>query len=482
MNDNRKLNVKNKIYIVIFIIVIVAIIAILAIFAKKTPEDKSIIAVTSNNILYSSSFQNLDTSTGGEVKKNWDEEFQYINANSEKFDLGKHSLVYEKNNNNITVLGDNYQILSTGDVVENKKDFTELSKEGSSFYKLDDRLYLIYSNEISDSTKVIYAKSYLLVYIDVQGNASLINDSINVKTINPIILVFDKFIFDVANEQLIVGEKSIDLKKVIGSSNKYVKHEKQEIVTKIDSEKLLESYNKLINNFNQLADNFGASQNISNNNYVINGTSSGGKNAINKTELTKRVNLRGAVSNSTYIDVSYVVVDPENKYQTVYLLVTGNISGENATVKILLDKYETVYRINDLKPNSEYTISLGYIEVVKDQESNEKELVDQVEDVINLRTTKVDIALTISKITSNRILHFNVKMGKGYVLSNAEVSLYTNDEIGESVEVDINEAISSEGFTGTFELPEGTEFNLVLENTKYNGKNVDLNIYKKFTY
>ena len=55
MNENRKLNARNKIYIVIFIIVIIAIVAILAIFAKKTPDDEgSKIAITSNNILYSS--------------------------------------------------------------------------------------------------------------------------------------------------------------------------------------------------------------------------------------------------------------------------------------------------------------------------------------------------------------------------------------------------------------------------------------------
>lgn len=464
MNDNRKLNAKNKIYIILFSIIIIAIVVILAVFAKKTtPDNEEHKLISSNNVLYNSSFQYLDTSKNGEIKKNWNEEFQYINSDSEKFDLGYHTVLFDKSNQELTVLGDNYLVQSNGDIVKNENDYTQVKKDTSSFYKLTDRLYLIVSDEIYNEEKTIYAKTYLSIYLDTQGNASLINDSINVKTINPIILKFNKYTFDVANEKLIIDDTTIDLKKIIGSTNKYEEHEKTKTIDVVDTEKLVESYNDLISSFNQYTKNAGANQNISNNNYVINASggqsqnnTGGAQYVLNATGLIKKASLRGAISSSTYIDVSYVVVDPENKYQTVYLLVTGEINGTTSTVKILLDKYENAYRINDLTPMSEYTISMGYIEVIRNKQTNEKQLNDQIEDVINLRTTKVSVDLSISKISSGGTLYYNLKMYNDYILSEADVSLYANNTLVKTEHVDIGEASTSKGFTGTFDLPEGS--------------------------
>ena len=128
----------------------------------------------------------------------------------------------------------------------------------------------------------------------------------------------------------------------------------------------------------------------------------------------KKASLRGSISYPSYIDVTYIVSDIEDKYQAVYLLVTGVIDDVQTTEKIILDKYANTYRINGLSPKHEYSISLGYVERVKGVDGNYTAQ-DVIEDVINVRTTKSDVALNIEKISKGHV-YFNVKMTKNYAL------------------------------------------------------------------
>ena len=62
-----------------------------------------------------------------------------------------------------------------------------------------------------------------MVELDKQGNAKLSNNKLQLKTISETTLVTSKYTFDIANEKLNYGKYDIDLKKIIGSSNQYVK-------------------------------------------------------------------------------------------------------------------------------------------------------------------------------------------------------------------------------------------------------------------
>ncbi len=70
-----------------------------------------------------------------------------------------------------------------------------------------------------------------MVIIDKLGNALLLNNEINAKTINEMIISTDEFSFDVANESLVYDNENIDLKKIIGSTNEHVKQEKENETT-----------------------------------------------------------------------------------------------------------------------------------------------------------------------------------------------------------------------------------------------------------
>jgi hypothetical protein len=203
--------------------------------------------------------------------------------------------------------------------------------------------------------------------------------------------------------------------------------------------------------------------------------------AENKTNITKRVSLRGTVASSTYIDVSYLVTDPEDKYQAVYLLVTGNINNELATVKILLDKYSTSYRISGLSPRNEYSVALGYIEVITDSDGN-RDLSDNIEDVINVRTTKPQVTLVVDKIAGGRT-YFTFKMYNDYAFEGGKLVLYVGGEAIDSVQIDSVQALSERGFSSSLKLNQTVDlYRIALEDVKYAGNEVYPGVYKNFTF
>lgn len=118
---------------------------------------------------------------------------------------------------------------------------------------------------------------------------------------------------------------------------------------------------------------------------IINNSNS----STNQTPLSKSVSLRGAIATSSYIDIEYAVQDPQNRYQTVYAFVEA-VGYENT---IALDKNATTYRLTDLEPNTEYKITLGYKEITEDNE-----VVDNIEDVLSVRTTKINASIDITRV------------------------------------------------------------------------------------
>lgn len=486
----RKLNNRNKMFIGIFSIIVLAIIGILVVSVNLSSKNGSTVyTVSSNSVVFDSESNLIDTSLGGEVMKRWNDAYYYVSSEDDSYDIGDTPVIYEKTKNEVQIFGDTYQIYSDGSIIENTN-LTTSNFSKTNFYKLSDRVYLVVSKEIYNADKSIYASNYLIVYIDKKGNASLLNDSINVKTINPMILIFDEYAFDIANEKLIIGDKSIDLKSINGSTNEYVEKTPEEEIN-VDLGDFVDKYNSLVNSFQQYVDNttllIGSSQQIStSNNFIVtdssssSSSSSSGSSNSNLTNITKSISLRGALSYPTYIDVTYIVSDIADKYDAVYLLVTGYMDGQQTTEKILLDKYATTYRINDLEPKHEYSISLGYM-ITGTAVTGETTITDNIEDVINVRTTNNDMSLTIEKISKGYV-YFNFKMSKNYAIESGKISLYTDERYQGAVSIDTTAAMSSNGYSGKIQLVDGTVMELRLEDAVYASKTVDLNVKRKFVY
>ena len=139
------LNIKNKIYILIFSLIVIAIIAMLVISAKMANKDKTVAKyeVSTNSVVFNQDTNLVDTSTGGVIEKKWDDDYYFVSNNQQSSNLGKNTIIYEKATEVIKVYGGSYRVSDTGNVVINGE-LTEINElKRTSFYKISDRVYLI---------------------------------------------------------------------------------------------------------------------------------------------------------------------------------------------------------------------------------------------------------------------------------------------------------------------------------------------------
>ena len=68
----RKLNLKNKVFIVVFSLIILGIIGLLVYAVKLVGnKGKEVYAVTSNTVLFANDLNQIDTKNGGRIEKKW---------------------------------------------------------------------------------------------------------------------------------------------------------------------------------------------------------------------------------------------------------------------------------------------------------------------------------------------------------------------------------------------------------------------------
>ena len=476
-------------FAIIIITIIILLITSLRLAIKHEPEQYKI---ESNITLYDSDYVPIKTEEEATINKKWDGNY-YLALNNSKstYKLNKKVVSFNETKSKVTLYGEVFKVLFDGQVEKYVKDTEIKNNSGDQFYKIADRQYLLISDSIRNESGSISTSKYLYVIIDKSGNTLILNNQIYAKTINPIVLTTSSYKFDIANEKLIVGSNEIDLKKIIGSSNEYKEKEPEEDTNedKEDSKDKVEHEQNNNNNGNQnsnIQNGEGTAvgnqntQNNQNNNSnsgsnVQGGGQSGGitNSNTNKTPLSKSVSLRGAIATSSYIDIEYAVQDPEHKYQTVYAFVEA-VGYENM---IALDKNATTYRLTDLEPNTEYKITLGYKQITADNE-----IEDQIEDVLSVRTTRINAKLDITKVLAGKQkVYFNLKLDQNYAFDYAKVALYVDGMKESDLVVNLTEAVKQNGWSNvlTFENY-GSEIVLQVEGTSHDGTPVSTNIQAKY--
>jgi len=477
-------------FAIIIITIIILLITSLRLALKHEPEQYKI---ESNITLYDSDYVPIKTEEEATINKKWDGNY-YLTLNNSKstYKLNKKVVSFNEAKSKVTLYGEVFKVLFDGQVEKYVKDTEIKNNSGDQFYKIADRQYLLISDSIRNESGSISTSKYLYVIIDKSGNTLILNNQIYAKTINPIVLTTSSYKFDIANEKLIVGSNEIDLKKIIGSSNEYKEKEPEEEPEentnedKEDSKDKVEHEQNNNNNGNQnsnIQNGEGTSvgnQNTQNNNSNTGSNVQGGgqiggitNSNTNKTPLSKSVSLRGAIATSSYIDIEYAVQDPEHKYQTVYAFVEA-VGYENM---IALDKNATTYRLTDLEPNTEYKITLGYKQITADNE-----IEDQIEDVLSVRTTRINAKLDITKVLAGKQkVYFNLKLDQNYAFDYAKVALYVDGMKESDVVVNLTEAVKQSGWSNvlTFENY-GSEIVLQVEGTSHDGTPVSTNIQAKY--
>ena len=465
----RKLTAGNKMKFATFAIIIIIIILVLLIFLTKILGiEKEKYEITKGTFIYDKNYEHIDLKGDAIIAKKWTGQYYLDEPETGlSYDLGNSAIAYDSIKNKIDLYGTFYEVGVDGEVKKTEKNTEIRDTSSSKLYKIEDRKYLIVSREINTETNSLTANNYLIIILDKSGNTLLLNNKIDIKTINALILETDTFKFDVANEKLIYNDSKIDLKKIIGSTNQYIEPKKED-ETEDNNQNTQggSTVNVGSNSSTSSTINIGGTtiispgnSNNSGNNNNNNNSSNNGNNEINNgnnepdsskdnntTKIVKSASLRGITPGATYLDVSYAITDPSNKYQVVYL----NINGGGTTDTISLDKSNTIYRITNLSPNTTYKVSLGYKAIKSDNTIEEI-----TEDVLTVKTLKLGGEIKITKITPTKV-YFNVKLDPSSEYDNATISVLLNGkEIEKDIKVNTSQAINSNGWISSFDRNAG---------------------------
>lgn len=465
----RKLGKKNiRLFVLFSFLVFLVIILFGFIIYRALSYDNTIYSVSSGSFMYDADNNYVSLEKDASLQQKWDKHYYLsVNEKSNKktIDVGTDVVIYNEKDYLLYVYGTNYKIAKNGDITYSDKQLKVARNGSPSIFKLDDRKYLIVGKNISTEKDDIKTEGYLIVEIDKSGNALLLNNDLNIKTLSTLILNTSEFSFDVANERLVVGEEIVDLKKVSGSTNQYI--EPTDEVTepeKTDTNK--DTTTTATPNNSNGSNNAGGS--------VSGGAVSGGSNNSEKLNIVKSASLTSIVGYTSYVDVFYAVNDPKNEYLSVYLLIEGTDYNE----KIVLNKNYTKIRIRNLKPSSEYSISFAYTYA---SEGNTDILIDEVANVVKVKTKAISSKISITKISNSKI-YFNVNYDESYAFESANVVAYSDNVNVGTIAVNTNQATSAKGFSGVINANTtlGYEIILKLENCVYDGEEVSPNIQSKF--
>ena len=558
----RNLSSGNKMKFTVFTLIVLVIIILIVqavIIGLRNVKEKY--QVSKNACIYDYNYNYIELENSAQISKKWNNNY-YLkeDENKNEYKLGKYSVSYDTSRRSLDLFGTFYQVLKGGDILKITEHNSINSTQESKFYKIDDRKYLIIARNIKNDTGSLSTQNYLIVILDRLGNALLLNDKINAKTIKEMVISTDEFDFDVANERLIFGDDDINLKKIIGSSNQYIKTEKEESneenqtedeetnenvieetktavqpsttttttktteVIKDDTTTVVQNNNKtnektdektdendkedksdnkdtntVSNQENDKKDD-GDKKNdepkknneqeediswVGNLNAWINNVAAGFKSIYNSsknkkenTTLNRSIALNNLSAGTTYIDVSYKISDPENKYNVVYITVSNGTEVKN----ISLSKDDTSYRVTGLKPNTDYTVEMGYKIIYSTAETEET-----IEDTMNIRTEVPNESLKITKVSTNKI-YYTLKLDSDFVYDEGcTIVVYLNDDMQyQTIELtnsNLAKAASS-GYSGTFDIPleykvKGSSIKITLENTKVDGTTIDSNLVSK---
>lgn len=518
MSKRRKYDVKNKRSFIIIIILSVLVVGIFSLFIYKFSKASKIqYVIESGSILQDVKKNYITIDDDAILKIRWDDNY-YLIYNDKKIDLGNKVIVFNTITGGMKLYGSFYEINSDGKIVENRNETVLDNTTDGKFYKLDDREYLLIDSKIYSDDKSIEASNYLLVELDKVGNAKLSNNKINLKTINPTKLLTSEYSFDIANEILNFGEYDIDLKKIIGSTNQYVPEAGKD------------------ENKDETMDGSGDGNNPGNSNVgnepgtggngnglgigtgdvggpgdIINNTDKGDITDIGEVmDKIKTTSIIRIVEGITSFDIDYVIYDPYDEYEYVYVLIDDKyrVDLSKNDTHITLDE-ETLNDKNStdesakvrLEPGKNYSLKFVYTVVKTNSESGSNESIPFTFDEFKDLKTKMPIyKMSIYKLSSiNNILTYRVDLQDGFDISKIKVSMSVENEMNDSddlnnrsdngidgeviSEIDVRNGYFLGSFDiSKFDIDEDSIIKLTVDSVMSNGKWVSINTSYTFRF
>lgn len=476
----RKYDKKNKMYMLIVLILSIVLIVIFSFFINKVITNGKIhYDIDAGSIMYDKDKNLIKIDEDSTLKIKWNDMY-YLMYKEDMYLLGNNAIIYNPKKSQMNLYGKYYEVTSLGeDKVIVHEDETIVNTNESKFYKIADRKYLIIDKNIKTENNQLNTTNYLIVELDKSGNALLYNNSVNLKTFKETKIITSTYTFDISLEKLYIDNEEVDLKKIIGSTNQYVKPEEetnQEEIENNNTNNDNQNQTNNTNNNNQVNNNQNnnINNNNDNNNNNTNSNNNDNKEEDNKNEIinaTKTTSIISVTAQVGYINIDYVVYDPLDEYESVFAEVYD--SNNNLVSVSYFDKTTNNLVITGLKANVSYKLLFKY-----SYYDNNKRIEKQFDEA-SVKMGSPNLGLTITKVTSNRI-YYKVLLDKEYKLEGLKVNLTDSSTLNLSNTVDSSTLKDKDTIEGYFEYQDIDKYVTVyLSDIKYQGYTINTNISYK---
>ncbi len=421
----REYNLKNKINFIVIGVLSVLIIIIFSLFIVKFISIKKIeYSLDKGIIIFDVDKNRVSIDKNTIMRLKWNGNY-YLDYSDNEVILGRRVIAYNEFTKTVDLYGKFYEINDNGEV-NITKDVNSINTQGDSkFYKLEDRKYLLIDRVIKSSDGAMDTSNYLIVELDKQGNALLLNNEVHYKTLSEAIINTSSYSFDVANEILKFGDNVIDLKEIIGSSNLYKPNDNS------DDEGSSNDNNMGGNSGISIGGNAGNGGTATGDNGVVNNGEDGEDVTDDIVVKNKKTSILSVNPSVDSISVDYLVYDPNDEYKSIYVEVRD---GDSINT-VYLSKSNTNVILNDLKINTKYNLKFMYSYL----DDTGKIVVDSFNE-INVSTSYPSYQISLVKLSKvSNELSYRVSIDSRYIIDKINVSLIIDDEIIDNIYRDLQD-------------------------------------------
>lgn len=481
----RKYDLRNKRSFLIVGIIAIILIVIFSFFIYKFIKIGNVeYKLDSGTVIMDNNNDSMVLKENATLKMKWTGNY-YL-----KFDDSKKEEVLSPNvisydDGKIYLYGKFFEVRNKDDIVITKDETKIDNISTPRFYKIEDRKYLLVSGSIISSDSQISANDFLLVELDKSGNAKLTNNKVNLKTISKTTLVTSTYEFDINNELLKFGDDTIDLKKIIGTSNQYKED---------DSKGSGDGTEDGTGDGTGTGNGGGNETGQTNTGNVVTPDSKGEVvnnkdnkiNKDNKPDDTKKpqatvTSVVGVTTSYNNINANYVIYDPYNNYTSTFVEVR-NSSGA-LIKKVNMSKSGNSVILDNLDYNSTYTLLFKYSYT----ENGEEKYNTYYEETVNTKSPKYYI--TLNKVSNiSKTVSYNVNLDNSafneIISGTVPVTINATLRVGDTViygniSKEVTEGKVPKFLSGTFALPDninvGDVVTIKVNSVNINGKTINYN-------
>lgn len=481
----RKYDLRNKRSFLIVGIIAIILIVIFSFFIYKFIKIGNVeYKLDSGTVIMDNNNDSMVLKENATLKMKWTGNY-YL-----KFDDSKKEEVLSPNvisydDGKIYLYGKFFEVRNKDDIVITKDETKIDNISTPRFYKIEDRKYLLVSGSIISSDSQISANDFLLVELDKSGNAKLTNNKVNLKTISKTTLVTSTYEFDINNELLKFGDDTIDLKKIIGTSNQYKED---------DSKGSGDGTEDGTGDGTGTGNGGGNATGQTNTGNVVTPDSKGEVvnnkdnkiNNDNKPDDTKKpqatvTSVVCVTASYNNINANYVIYDPYNNYTSTFVEVR-NSSGA-LIKKVNMSKSGNSVILDNLDYNSTYTLLFKYSYT----ENGEEKYNTYYEETVNTKSPKYYI--TLNKVSNiSKTVSYNVNLDNRafneIISGTVPVTINATLRVGDTViygniSKEVTEGKVPKFLSGTFALPDninvGDVVTIKVNSVNINGKTINYN-------